>query len=182
MKNLIVIALKYLLPIIILILKNLAGKLETWLNNKLNIKPTFKFGKKAPKLDYRTLKLEKYLKKDVAPPLPSFSNLQKVYTNLNVNDPTILFPMDGNDQYGDCTCAAVAHLITINQALINNNVIPKTKDVLKLYRKLTDGQDTGCNELDVLNYWKNHKFVSDEIIAYVSIDPKNHAHVQKIAS
>src|SRR5260370_2697415 len=53
------------------------------------------------------------------------------------------------------------------------------KSVVKLYMHLTGGVDSGLNELDVLNYWRQHRVSGDEIIAYVSIDPKNHTHVQQ---
>jgi hypothetical protein len=30
--------------------------------------------------------------------------------------------------------------------------------VVKLYMHLTGGVDSGLNELDVLNYWRKHRF------------------------
>src|SRR5262249_53122564 len=45
--------------------------------------------------------------------------------------------------------------------------------------KLTGGPDTGLNELDVLNYWRKHPAAGDTIRAYVSVDPKNHTHVEQ---
>jgi hypothetical protein len=51
--------------------------------------------------------------------------------------------------------------------------------VTKLYFHLTGGQDTGLNELDVLNYWRQHKVGGDEILTYTTIDPKNHTHIEQ---
>jgi hypothetical protein len=51
--------------------------------------------------------------------------------------------------------------------------------VVKLYLRLTGGVDSGLNEMDVLNYWRQHRVSGDEIITYTSIDPKNHAHIQQ---
>jgi hypothetical protein len=43
---------------------------------------------------------------------------------------------------------------------------------------LTGGVDSGLNELDVLNYWRQNAVDGDEIMSFVNISPKNHAHVQ----
>jgi hypothetical protein len=47
---------------------------------------------------------------------------------------------------------------------------------------LTGGVDSGLNELDVLNYWRKHAVAGDEILAFVSVDPKNHTHVEQAAN
>jgi hypothetical protein len=44
---------------------------------------------------------------------------------------------------------------------------------------LTNGVDSGLNELDVLNYWQSNPVEGDEITAFASISPKNHTHVQQ---
>ena len=44
---------------------------------------------------------------------------------------------------------------------------------------LTGGVDSGLNELDVLNYWRKHSVTRDKILAFASIDPKNHTHIQQ---
>ena len=53
------------------------------------------------------------------------------------------------------------------------------QSVVKLYMHLTGGVDSGLNELDVLNYWRQNRVSGDEIITYASIDPKNHTHIQQ---
>jgi hypothetical protein len=105
--------------------------------------------------------------------------LPKVYQKLKVSDPTALFPMDGNDTLGDCTIAGVAHAITTYAGLIGKRVIMPKPAVVKLYFHLTGGVDSGMNELDVLNYWRQHPVASDKILAFASIDPKNHTHIQQ---
>ena len=137
-----------------------------------------KYGKLPRKCDYRTLRMGRYLK-DLAPPPDSYSVLQKICQILGIPDVTTLFPMDGNDQYGDCTIAALAHAITTFQALLKSQVIMAEADVIALYNQLTGGQDTGMAELDVLNYWRKNAVDGDEILAYVSIDPRNHDHVKQ---
>jgi hypothetical protein len=138
-----------------------------------------RFGKHPPKVDYRTLQFKKYLKAGIAGPPAAFNVLTKVFQKLTVNDPTKLFPMDGNDTVGDCTIAALAHATTVYQGLVGMKSILGKAAVLKVYYHLTGGPDTGLNELDVLNYWQSHKVGNEEILAFVKIDPKNHTHVQQ---
>jgi hypothetical protein len=142
--------------------------------------PNYRFGKQPPKIDYRTLRFRNYLTPGINPPPPTFNVLSRVYSDVKVNDPTKLFPMDGNDTLGDCTIAALAHSITTYRALISNKpVIMPKQDVVKLYYHLTGGIDSGLNELDVLNYWRKNMVNGDKILGFVSIDPKNHTHVQQ---
>jgi hypothetical protein len=140
----------------------------------------YRFGKHPPKVDYRTLRFTDYLTPAIAAPPPSVEVLTRVYQNLGTTDPTALFPMDGNDALGDCTIAAVAHAITTYRGLIGSNkIIMSKQDVVKLYMHLTGGVDAGLNEFDVLNYWRKNTVAGDKILAFVSIDHKNHTHVQQ---
>ena len=92
-----------------------------------------RFGKHPPKVDYRTLRLKDYLKAGIAAPPASDDVLARVYASLKITDPAKLFPMDGNDTLGDCTCAALAHAITIYQGLGGKKAIMTTAAVEKLY-------------------------------------------------
>ena len=139
----------------------------------------YRFGKHPPKTDYRTLRFKDYVKPGIAAPPASYNVLDTVYQNLKTKDPTKLFPMDGNDTIGDCTIAALAHAITVYRGLLKTKKIMPQAAVQKLYYHLTGGPDTGLNELDVLNYWRANPVAADEILAYVKIDPKDHAHVQQ---
>jgi hypothetical protein len=142
--------------------------------------PGYRFGKHPPKVDYRTLRLETYLKPGIALPPASFDVLAtNVYPRLKTNDPTVLFPMDGNDALGDCTIAALAHAETVFHAMLGRQNILAKSSVVKLYMHLTGGVDSGLNELTVLNYWHQNAVSRDKIVNYVSVDPKNHTHVQQ---
>jgi hypothetical protein len=141
--------------------------------------PNHRFGKHPPKFDYRTLRFKNYLMAAIVPPPPSCNVLTGIYTKLKTNDPTNLFPMDGNDSLGDCTIAALAHAETVYNGLLGTQKITPKQEVVKLYMHLTGGVDSGLNELDVLNYWRQNPVSGDEIITYVSIGPKDHAHVQQ---
>jgi len=141
--------------------------------------PGYRFGKHPPKVDYRTLRFRSYVAAGIAPPPPSINTLARVYDALHVSDPTALFPMDGNDTLGDCTIAALAHTVTTFRGMLGHKTIPTVQTVKKLYFHLTGGVDSGLNEADVLTYWRQHAVAHDKILGYVSIDPKNHTHVQQ---
>jgi hypothetical protein len=142
--------------------------------------PAIRFGKHPPKVDYRTLRFRSYATAALAPPPASYNVLSRVYDKLGMApDPTTLFPMDGNDTLGDCTIAALAHAVTTYRGLVGKHEIMTQKAVVKLYMHLTGGVDSGLNELDVLNYWRKHPVTRDKILAFASIDPKNHTHIQQ---
>ena len=138
-----------------------------------------RFGKLPPKIDYRTLRFKNYLMESIAAPPVVYNALSQVYQNLGTNDPTQLFPMDGNDIYGDCTIAALAHAQTVYGGLIGRKEMMSALNVERLYFRLTGGVDSGLAELDVLNVWRRYLIGTDRIIAYASINPKNHTHVQQ---
>jgi hypothetical protein len=139
----------------------------------------FRFGKHPPQVDYRTLRFKTYATPQLAAPPASFNNLPRVYEDLHQSNPATVFPMDGNDKLGDCTIAAVAHSTTLYQSFIKKKDIPAQAAVQKLYFHLTGGQDTGLNELDVLNYWRQSGAFGQKILGYVKIAPKDHVHVQQ---
>src|SRR5882762_770218 len=141
--------------------------------------PSYRFGKHPPKVDYRTLRLGKYLTSQLAAPPASYDVLSKVYDHLSFNDPTQLFPLDGNDTLGDCTIAALAHAETVYNGLVGKKKILSKKSVVKLYMHMTGGIDSGLNELDVLNHWQSQAVGGSKILAFVSIDVKNHTHIQQ---
>jgi len=140
---------------------------------------SYRFGKHPPKQDYRTLHFKDYLTPKLAPPPSSYDALARVYKNLKETDPAKLFPMDGNDTYGDCTIAALAHADTTYRGLVSQRKIMSRQDVVKLYLHMTGGIDSGLNELDVLNHWQSQSVSGDKILAFVSIDLKNHTHIQQ---
>jgi hypothetical protein len=141
--------------------------------------PNYRFGKHPPKVDYRTLRFTNYLTTAIPAPPASDDVLTRVYAKLKINDPSKLFPMDGNDTLGDCTIAALAHAITTYRGLLGKESIMTKQAVVKLYTHLTGGPDTGLNELDVLNYWRQNPVSSEKIPVFASIGPKNHTHVEQ---
>lgn len=139
----------------------------------------FRFGKLPPKQDYRTLLFRDYATALPAPP-PTYDGLAHI-AKLGKQTST-LFPMDGNDRYGDCTIAAKAHAVSLARAFIGKVAIPTEKSIIKNYFKLSGGIDSGLNMLDVLNDWRKVSFDRDKLISFVKINPRNHAHVMQAAS
>jgi hypothetical protein len=141
----------------------------------------YKTGRNPVKLDRygRTLDLKDFMGAVPDPPT-AVVNSKRVYDALGINDPTILFPLLGNDKVGDCTIAAIGHMKTVYSGLVGIKTIPTTEDTLTEYYKITHGLDTGCNELDVLKKLKKTGILGEKAPVYGSIDVKNHKEVQQV--
>ena len=84
------------------------------------------------------------------------------------------YPIDGNDQYGDCTIAGVAHLIAAwNAQTGQNDPVPTGDEVVQEYFTLSGGQDTGLNELDVLKTWHQSGLFGERIAGYAPVNPQS---------
>ncbi len=127
-----------------------------------------KLGKKPAKIDHRTLKLANYKLDNLT--VPNTCD----YTNMVTNLGTML-----NDEIGDCTIAAIGHLIQLWTAQNGSQSIIPNSDILSLYEKVTGynpnepNTDNGAVEIDVLNYWRSNPIDNNQLYAYVSINPKD---------
>jgi hypothetical protein len=125
-----------------------------------------KFGKKPPRNDKRTLKLEKYIDPSIIPP-PSADWASDVR----------IWPVMKNDEVADCTMAGAGHLIegwttyeTKTTVILPDDVILDAyKSVSGWNGVLNDASDTGCVLLDVLNYWRNVGIGGHKIGAYAKV-------------
>ena len=125
-------------------------------------------GKLPPKNDPRTLKLRAYVTPDM-PPTPGACDWT----------PTVdRWPMYANDIYGDCTCAAAAHMIDSWRDNAGEDAHHLTDiDVLAAYSAITGFDplcpwtDRGAYMLDVLRYWRNAGIADHQIGAWVDGDP-----------
>ena len=140
---------------------------------------SLKLGKKPHRHDPRRLMLAKYMASD----LPSAPG---AYTDLLVN----LGPlgMMENDRLGDCTCAAVGHMIQAWTADVTKTpCVISDADVLALYEgacgynPANPATDQGGFEPDVLNYWRANGVAGHKILAYADADPQNLTEVQQAA-
>lgn len=138
-----------------------------------------RFGKRPPVRDYRTFMLKDYLKDDVPIPPAELNVLNRVYQNIDPDDPTLLFPMMDNDKLGNCTIVAMAHGDTVWTSLIGKKSIYPQDLINKIYFHLTGGIDSGLAMLGVLEYFRKNSVMGEKIYAYVSLNSHNHTHVKQ---
>lgn len=136
---------------------------------------TGKLGKKPPRFDHRTLLMAKYFKPKVA--LPTAKDWSQ---KLDVATLGMML----NDSLGDCTCAAMGHLVQTWTANSASEITVSDQDVLAAYEGACGynpddpNSDQGGVELDVLNYWRNTGIGGHKIDAYVALEPHNHDHLK----
>ena len=124
----------------------------------------FRLGKKPAAFDSRTLQFGAYLGAQLPPPPAA----------VNYGNAVPSWPMYFNDQYGDCTCAAAAHMIQNWTANAGKEVSPTNPDVLKFYEHFTTpGPDNGCDMLSVLKYWQSTGLGKDKITAFAQVENKS---------
>lgn len=141
-----------------------------------NDAPERKLGKLAPRHDPRTLMLADYVSNLPAPP-----------DGWDISKRVPAWGMFGNDRLGDCTCAAVAHMIEVASAIAGKEKVPTETTIEDLYFRLGRQEDpsgpafpdNGLVELDVLNYWRKHKIDGDEIVAFAAVSPTSDLHVRQ---
>ena len=89
-----------------------------------------------------------------------------------VSVPTISnWQMLGNDQYGDCTFAGIAHAQMATASVLSLSEPPTTTEqVVSAYLKFTNNQDEGAVEADLLQYWQQNGLFSGKVLAYAPTD------------
>jgi hypothetical protein len=132
------------------------------------------FGKLAAREDPRTLKLAHYLLPDLPPPPEHYNALPRAEEGAKQYDPTQLFPMLGNDRYGDCTIAAAAHAETLWNSYLGKRRKPSRAAVIREYFDMTGGDDTGLVMLDVCNRWRQKGITGERILAFAGVDRRKH--------
>lgn len=140
-----------------------------------------RLGKLPKREDPRTLKMARYV--TPAPPAP------KPPTTADWIDKIPSWDMYGNDQYGDCVIAAMAHIQNQAQFLTSGQFTDYTlEQILSMYSAIGgyvpgDGpggpSDQGCDMLTALKYWKSSGFLGSKITAYMEVDPQNATQVDQ---
>ena len=88
--------------------------------------------------------------------------------------PALVYPMDGNQTYGDCTIAAAQHADQVWAHLEEFAYEPPAESVIaSTYFALTGGADTGLVEATVLKAWQTEGLFGNKIAAYAPIAPKH---------
>lgn len=132
--------------------------------------PTFRLGRLPADPTTPRLRLSTFLT-GTAPSYPENMDWLSKVSN---------WPMYLNDSLGDCTCAAVGHLIqaftTYGQGA---TVAIKDSDVLTAYEAVsgynprTGQNDNGAVVQDVLSYWRKTGVGGHKILAFAEVDFKN---------
>ena len=143
---------------------------------------SFAMGRRAPLARGPMLKLGHFLSADLLPAPPVVGDEIKSGTApIWSAEENVL----GNDQYGDCTCAGMLHIM--NQLRANNQAanawrVATREDALALYSRVTSPpfvpgpvplNDNGADLPTVLNVVQQHGAYSDgtgKISGYVAID------------
>jgi len=126
----------------------------------------FKFGKLAPKFNKKTLSLSKYVGPLVSVP-------KKLWREYKI--PVGGWTMMANDTVGDCTCAAIGHMVMLFTAHTGTMVTPTDADVLAVYSAVTGytpsdpSTDQGAAITDILAYWQSTGIAGHKILGWVKI-------------
>jgi len=124
----------------------------------------YHLGKKPAVYDSRTLRFGAYLGAGLPRPPDTVDWGKNVKT----------WPMYLNDKYGDCTCAAVGHMIENWTAAVGKESSPSDARILKFYEHFTTpGPENGCDMLSVLKYWRTTGLGGDKILAFAQLEPRN---------
>lgn len=122
------------------------------------------------------LRLRDYLTGTVPTPPPSVDWLSRVAS----------WPVYLNDRIGDCTCAAVGHMIEAFTTYGQGQTVTVTdQDVLTVYEQVTGynpadpSTDQGAYIQDILGYWAQTGIAGHTILAYASVDVANMTEVQQ---
>lgn len=110
---------------------------------------------------------------DFSPSLPdpqSYWSTTDLVAQMTGKTIAELYPIDGNDSFGDCTVAGAAHFITIATAFAGSAVIPQAKDVIDLYWSLGNGGDNGLPLATVLKAWQRGILGGNKIDASCNVN------------
>jgi hypothetical protein len=128
---------------------------------------TFRGGRLSPDRSKPRLTLSNYLTGAEA--------LKSVDWASQVSD----WPMYGNDKIGDCTCAAVGHVIeAVTQygegktEEVPDDAVLKAYEAVSGYDPDTGANDNGAVMQDVLGYWRKTGVGGHRIVAFAEVDYK----------
>lgn len=108
------------------------------------------------------------------------SELPAVPTMVDYVSKVTSWPMYGNDQIGDCTCAAAGHMIQAWTAYgqgkaveISDSAVLKAYEDVSGYRPGRPDTDRGAVMQDVLDYWRKTGVGGHKILAFAQLDLNN---------
>lgn len=89
---------------------------------------------------------------------------------LDLRDGIASWPMFANDRMGDCTAAALGHMLEVFTEQVDG--APKMltdTDIIALYNLCNDGVDRGADMLRVLGAYRNVGLAGEKVLAYVDV-------------
>jgi hypothetical protein len=92
--------------------------------------------------------------------------------------------MMANDTVGDCTCAAVGHMLKLWASRNDIDFTPTDEEILAAYSSVSGynpndpSTDVGATCIDVLNYWRKTGIAGHKIFGYASVNIHNPAEVR----
>ena len=141
------------------------------MKNPPNITNLPLLGKRAPRIDPRTLHLAKYLTRaDAMGKPPAAAEWQKQVAS---------WPMMLNNVLGNCVCAAGGHCVQQWTTYQGDPFTPTDASILKTYEDVggyipgNPSTDNGCDMLTYLNYWRKTGVAGHKITAFVAVDTTN---------
>lgn len=123
-------------------------------------------------------------------PVLQAANLPTPPETCDWQDDHIVWPMYGNDSWGDCVWAEIGHGINqLTYYALSDEQQPTDDDILKGYSDVTgfnpdagqpgsNATDNGTYVQDAMAYWRKTGVGGHKIVAYASIDPSNLDHVR----
>ena len=134
-------------------------------------------GRRAVKKDPRTFRLAKYISPTVLPRAPLACDWAKGVGDFG----GVML----NDREGCCTASGAGHAemilnaqaghpVTIPDQAVQGMYVAVTGQEGSAFDPKTGDNDNGCNELDVLKYWRNTGIGGHQIDAFASVEPAAH--------
>jgi len=135
-------------------------------------RPGLMLGKLPRKRNSKTLLFSNYLRASALPPPPTKKAWEYKVAPSG-------WGMYGNDTIGDCTCAAVAHMLIEAESNTGKINMPALSSIIGAYSAVsgydpvTGANDNGAAITDVLNLWQTSGIASTKILGWVQIDQTN---------
>ena len=132
-------------------------------------------GKRHARHDLRVPAMAKYVPTTALPPPP-----ESVDWYSKVRDWGVM----ANDHLGDCTCAAIGHIIlqwstySSSAKLLADDQIIGLYEAVSGYNPADPTTDQGAVETDVLTYWLNQGVFGDKLNGFASIEVGNTSEVR----
>jgi hypothetical protein len=132
---------------------------------------TYQLGKNPPVVDDRTLRLDAYVKPELPSPPAAVSYGARVSN----------WPMYYNNQYLDCTCAAVGHMIQNWTANASAEVTVEPPALLAFYERIAGTSTPPGKNLDllaVLKYWRRAGLEGHKVLGFASVALRDRVQAQ----